>query len=267
MEHINVLELQAAYFALKSLCGQESELNIQIQLDNSTAVAYINNMGGTKSLKLNNLALEIWEWCYYITFGYQLCTLCTGKTNVEADKQSRQFSDQHEWMLDKKQFQAIQNRYPLLEIDLFASCLNAQLPNYVAWQPDPECVAVNAFTISWKCKMFYAFPPFSLIPRCVQKIQHPTKKEPHPMHKSLRLMVCPDCHMFGTHPFVTRFMKGVYEKLKPQPKYTQICDVSLVLRYLATLTPNSSLSLKNLTLKLVMLLLLVSSQRPGSGYT
>jgi hypothetical protein len=93
-----------------------------------------------------------------------------GKTNVEADKQSRQFSDQHEWMLDKKQFQTIQNRYPFLEIDLFASRLNAQLPNYVAWQPDPECVAVNAFTISWKCKMFYAFPPFSLIPRCIQKI-------------------------------------------------------------------------------------------------
>jgi hypothetical protein len=61
VEHINVLELQAAYFALKALCGQESELHIQIQLDNSTAVAYINNMGGTKSLKLNNLALEIWE--------------------------------------------------------------------------------------------------------------------------------------------------------------------------------------------------------------
>ena len=56
-------------------------------------------------------------------------------------------------------------------------------------------------------------------------------------------------------------MKGVYEKLKLQLKYTQIWDVSLVLRYLATLTPNSSLSLKNLTLKLVMLFLLVSSQR------
>ena len=40
MEHINVLELQAAYFALKCLCSQESELHIQVQLDNSTAVAY-----------------------------------------------------------------------------------------------------------------------------------------------------------------------------------------------------------------------------------
>ena len=73
-------------------------------------------------------------------------------------------------MLNKKHFQTIQNKYPLLEIDLFASRLNEQLPEYVARQPDPECVAVNAFTIPWKFKMFYAFPPFSLIPRCIQKI-------------------------------------------------------------------------------------------------
>ena len=100
-----------------------------------------------------------------------------GKTNVEADKQSRQCSDQHEWMLDKKQFQAIKNRYELFEIDLFASKLNAQLPNYVARQPDPEYVPVNAFTIPWKCKMIYVFAPFSLIPRCIQKILRTRQQE------------------------------------------------------------------------------------------
>lgn len=70
----------------------------------------------------------------------------------------------------------------------------------------------------------------------------------------------PDCHTFGTHPVVIRFMKGAFELQKPQPKYTQIWDVSIVLKYLATLKLNS-LSLKNLTFKLVMLLLLVSGQR------
>ena len=70
----------------------------------------------------------------------------------------------------------------------------------------------------------------------------------------------PDCQTFGTHPVVMRFMKGVFELQKPQPKYTQVWDVSTVLKYLATLKLNS-LSLKNLTLKLVMLLLFVSGQR------
>ena len=30
---------------------------------NMTAVAYINNIGGSKSPQLNSLAKEIWNWC------------------------------------------------------------------------------------------------------------------------------------------------------------------------------------------------------------
>ena len=58
----------------------------------------------------------------------------------------------------------------MLDTDLFASRLNAQLPSYVSWHPDPGCSAVNAFSIPWQSHIFYAFSPFSLIPRCVQKI-------------------------------------------------------------------------------------------------
>ena len=157
------------YFALKSLCSQESELHIKVQLDNPTAVAYLNNMGGIKSPKLNNLALGIWKWCISREIWVPAVHIA-GKTNVETDKQSRQFSDQHEWILNRKLFQVIQTKYPMLDIDLFASRLNAKLPRYVAWHPDPGCLAVNAFTIPWDFKLFYAFPPFSLIPRCIQKI-------------------------------------------------------------------------------------------------
>lgn len=70
-----------------------------------------------------------------------------------------------------------------------------------------------------------------------------------------------DIKDFGSNPVVTRFMKGVFELRKPKPKYTSIWDVSAVLGYLSTLCPNESLTLKDLTLKLVMLLLLVTSQR------
>ena len=56
-----------------------------------------------------------------------------------------------------------------------------------------------------------------------------------------------NCDNFGTHPLVTRFMKGVYELIKPKPKYNQIWDVSQVLDYLKTLYPLEKLSLKELT--------------------
>ncbi|XP_068757998.1 uncharacterized protein [Montipora capricornis] len=43
--------------------------------------------------------------------------------------------------------------------------LNFQLKPYVAYKPDPEAHAVNAFHISWKRHTFYAFPPLSVIQR------------------------------------------------------------------------------------------------------
>ena len=49
--HINILELLAAFFALKCFCSHMNNCHIQIQIDNTTALAYINNMGGSKKIQ------------------------------------------------------------------------------------------------------------------------------------------------------------------------------------------------------------------------
>ena len=55
------------------------------------------------------------------------------------------------------------------------------------------------------------------------------------------------------HPLVSRLMKGIF-KLRPAvPKYLKTWDVSVVLKYLISLSPAPLLSLKRLTLKLVMI--------------
>ena len=56
-------------------------------------------------------------------------------------------------------------------------------------------------------------------------------------------------------------MKSIYELIKPKPKYSQISDVSQVLDYLKTLYLLEKLSLKELTQKTVLLLLLVAGQQ------
>ena len=56
-------------------------------------------------------------------------------------------------------------------LDLFASRLNYQLPRYVSWIPDPNAVGADAFTLDWGTQYNYAFPPFSLIPEVVQKLE------------------------------------------------------------------------------------------------
>ena len=59
-------------------------------------------------------------------------------------------------------------------------------------------------------------------------------------------------------------MKGVFESCRPKPKYDKIWDISAVLKHLSSLYPNEKLSLKDLTHKVLMLILLVSSQRGQS---
>ena len=55
-------------------------------------------------------------------------------------------------------------------------------------------------------------------------------------------------------------MKGIFQEKPPRPKYTEIWDVSIVLSYLQSLSPVDKLPLKELTMKIV-LILLVSGQR------
>ena len=93
-----------------------------------------------------------------------------GKENILADAESRKSRKETEWTLDRGIFQkAIKKIHVEPQIDLFASRLNYQLRPFVADQPDPEAMAINAFSISWKPYVFYAFPPFSTIPKVLQK--------------------------------------------------------------------------------------------------
>ena len=66
---------------------------------------------------------------------------------------------------------------------------------------------------------------------------------------------------FGQHFVVSRVMKGMYNRRPQRSRYTSTWDVDVVLEYLRELSPLSKLTLKDVTRKLVMLLLLTTSQR------
>ena len=114
-EYINVLELQAAFFGLTSFCANMSDIHVKLELDNTTATAYINNMGGSKSDVLNQLAHE---WCISRSIWVTAAHI-PGAHNIVADKQSRKFQEEHEWRLSKSAFEQIVSQYPDLNVDLF----------------------------------------------------------------------------------------------------------------------------------------------------
>ena len=81
---------------------------------------------------------------------------------------------------------------------------------------------------------------------------------------ALSTIICHGTLTIGAHPLIIRFMKGVYNLRPPQARYSAIWDPTVVLKYLKTLAPAKFLSLKDLTLKLVVLMALVSVQRAQS---
>ena len=168
--HINALELLAVFFGLKALCSSEHHCHMKVLSDNTTTVAYLRNMGGSHSIPCNNITREIWQWCkdreIWITPAH-----IPGVENTEADLASRVFNDQTEWKLDPQVLTDIFTLFGRPVLDLFASRLNYQLLRYVSWIPDPNAVGVDAFTLDWGTQYNYAFPPFSLIPQVLQKLE------------------------------------------------------------------------------------------------
>ena len=174
-DHINVLELRAAQLGLKSLCASLNNTHVQVQMDNVTAVSYIREMGGSHSTMCNSVAFDIWAWCIERDI-WLSATFIPGVTNVEADRESRLFDDKTEWRLNPTAFTYCTELWGQPEIDLFASRLNYQFKPYVSWRPDPDAIAIDAFSISWNNKYVYLFPPFSVIPRVLRKLQEDSAK-------------------------------------------------------------------------------------------
>ncbi|XP_011859982.1 PREDICTED: uncharacterized protein LOC105557372 [Vollenhovia emeryi] len=167
--HINILELKAAYYSLKCFAADLNDCEILLRIDNTTAIACINRLGSVQYPHLNEKARKIWRWCEARNI-FVFASYIASINNTIADRESRVVSDDTEWSLSREAYSQISSEYGPLDIDIFASIINAKCPMYVSWLPEPSSVAVDAFTLSWSGIKFYAFPPFILLPRVLRKI-------------------------------------------------------------------------------------------------
>ena len=171
-QHINILEMKAALLAIQSFLKTQVKMpqHIALQMDNSTAVAYVNKRGGTRSSTLAALAIEVWNVCQkrgiWITAQH-----LPGVQNVDADWASRHFNERTEWTLDKAIFTRIVTKYYTPQVDLFASRLNHQLPLYVSRHPDPGAMEVDAMTLHWNRWTSFIHAPIIMLPRILKKIR------------------------------------------------------------------------------------------------
>lgn len=181
--HINVKELLACSFGLRSFFQNTSHSHILLLMDNTSAVYAVNKMGSMRSRTLDDIAKHIWKWANKRKISLTASHI-PGVLNIEADEESRREDHSSEWMLNPRVFSYMLERLNFSpDIDLFASRLNAQIRPFVSYRPDPECCHVDAFSLDWGPKRFYAFPPFVCISACIQKVIH---------DNAMGIMIVPD---------------------------------------------------------------------------
>ena len=166
--HINVLELKAVLFGLKSLCDNCKGMTIQVRTDNSTTMACINRKGSAKEM-CNAIARLIWIWCLEKDNKIVAVHL-PGTLNVDADKESRR-KRYPEWVLNRDVFCALNKVMGPFSVDLFASRTAHQLDKYVSWKPDPGAWKIDAFSFDWTDEKMYCFPPFCMLSLILARIR------------------------------------------------------------------------------------------------
>ncbi|KAJ8914652.1 hypothetical protein NQ315_017349 [Exocentrus adspersus] len=98
--HINILEMKAAYYCLRSFTKDMENINILLRVDNITAISCINRMGSVRFPSLNAAARQIWQYCENKNI-HVFASYIQSKSNIIADQQSRIQSTESEYELSK----------------------------------------------------------------------------------------------------------------------------------------------------------------------
>lgn len=104
--HINYLELLAIKLALRNLADDRRGQRLLLRVDNTTAIAYVNKMGGIQYEKYNELAREIWQWAEARS-NFLCASYISSAENSDADSLSRIKNPDTEWSLDLNTFSNI----------------------------------------------------------------------------------------------------------------------------------------------------------------
>ena len=167
---INARELLAIERALKWFAPLLAGSSVAVFADNSTAVSYLRNQGGTRSSFLNSIAQRILRWAEDLSVVISP-QFIMGKHNVLADALSRPNQILgSEWTLKQEVFGDLCRRWSV-SIDLFAPSQNHRCSIYFSPYHDHNALGTDVLLQNWNGWQAYAFPPWSLIPAVLKKLR------------------------------------------------------------------------------------------------
>ena len=165
--HINVLETLGAVNVVEALLPPNKTAAHFI--DNTTAVAYVRNFGGTKSTGSCERALKYWDIvldrnCWVIP------SHIAGKDNIMADYFSRHTVDHHEYGLTREAFARVVDHLFMPKFDLFASEELHVVDEWASFCWTKGSKTGDAFLLKdWPDKA-YIFPPVPLLNEVVARL-------------------------------------------------------------------------------------------------
>ena len=144
LESINQRELLAIFYALQHFLPLVRSSSVAVFSDNTTALAYLKNQGGTRSAVLNRTAQDLLRWSELHSVKL-LPQFIMGRNNVLADSLLRPNQILgSEWTLKMSVFQ----RWPVA-IDLFATSLNHRCIPYFSPFHDPNSIGTDSLLQQW----------------------------------------------------------------------------------------------------------------------
>ena len=173
---INARELLAVLLGLHQFQSSLQGRMVAVFCDNTTAVASLRKVGGTRSLLLTTLAPEFLRWTESLSIRLAP-QFIPGSNNVLADALSRPHQlPLSEWSLNLTVFYSLRRLWPV-QIDLFATSDNHRCSIYFSPFRDPMSAGADAFLQSWDGLQAYTFPPVAIIPRVLVKLRASTGTE------------------------------------------------------------------------------------------
>ncbi len=163
--HINFLELETVFLALKTfqkwLCGA----HVLVQTDSTTVMHYLNRAGGTRSRSLDWKVRKIIHWCLSMRITLSAVHI-SGQDNVEVDRLSqvwienpRRLERSTKCSLDRRVTNLLFDIWGLPTVDLFATRLNNKVEAFFSRLPDPLALQGNSLQADWSKGLLYMYLP------------------------------------------------------------------------------------------------------------
>ena len=159
-------ELRAVALVIESLTGVLQGVSCIHRSDNQAAVHIIQV--GSRKPHLQREAMRIHQNCMQL--GIRLSAEWVPREENELADYYSKLVDTDDWQLNPSIFEAIDQLWGPHTLDCFASLRTRQLERFCSRWWNPECYAIDAFTVDWSKERVWLVPPFYLISRVLSML-------------------------------------------------------------------------------------------------